>query len=70
LLGKHLLRIFGPKLSATDIAVGHKQLLEVQRGWRAMKQVIDGPSPQLTGQADFWHLTGRRAVPRRTAVSG
>ncbi len=28
-------------LSAEDIAVGYKQLLEVERGWRDMKQVID-----------------------------
>jgi hypothetical protein len=28
-------------MSAEDIAVGYKQLLEVERGWRDMKQVID-----------------------------
>ncbi|MGW4412800.1 IS1634 family transposase [Nonomuraea sp. NPDC004702] len=39
--GKYLLRCSDPKLSAEDIAVGYKQLLEVERGWRDMKQVID-----------------------------
>ena len=39
--GKYLLRTSDPKLSAADIAPGYKQLLEVERGWRAMKQVID-----------------------------
>jgi hypothetical protein len=29
------------KLSAEDIATGYKQLLQVERGWRDMKQVID-----------------------------
>jgi DDE family transposase len=39
--GKYLLRASDPKLSAAGIALGYKQLLEVERGWRAMKQVID-----------------------------
>jgi hypothetical protein len=39
--GKYLLRCSDPHLSAADIAVGYKQLLEVERGWRDMKQVID-----------------------------
>jgi Transposase DDE domain len=39
--GKYLLRTADPKLSAEDIALGYKQLLEVKRGWRDMKQVID-----------------------------
>jgi Transposase DDE domain len=39
--GKYLLRASDPKLSAADIAQGYKQLLEVERGWRNMKQVID-----------------------------
>ena len=39
--GKYLLRTADPKLSAEDIAIGYKQLLEVERGWRDMKQVID-----------------------------
>jgi transposase len=30
-----------PKLPAEDIALGYKQLLEVERSWRDMKQVID-----------------------------
>jgi hypothetical protein len=30
--GKYLLRCSDPKLSAEDIAVGYKQLLEVERG--------------------------------------
>jgi hypothetical protein len=39
--GKYLLRTSDPKLPAADIAAGYKQLLEVERGWRDMKQVID-----------------------------
>ncbi|MEV0928898.1 IS1634 family transposase [Streptomyces spongiicola] len=39
--GKYLLRCSDPKLSAEDIALGYKALLEVERGWRDMKQVID-----------------------------
>jgi transposase len=39
--GKYLLRTADPKISAEDIALGYKQLLEVERGWRDMKQVID-----------------------------
>jgi Transposase DDE domain len=39
--GKYLLRTSDPKLSAEDIALGCKQLLEVERGWRDLKQVID-----------------------------
>jgi Transposase DDE domain len=39
--GKYLLRTADPKLSAEDIATGYKQLLQVERGWRDMKQVID-----------------------------
>jgi len=39
--GKFLLRCSDPKLTAEDIALGYKQLLEVERGWRDMKQIID-----------------------------
>jgi transposase len=39
--GKYLLRCSDPSLSAEDIARGYKQLLEVERGWRDMKQIID-----------------------------
>ncbi|MGW3985326.1 IS1634 family transposase [Streptomyces mirabilis] len=39
--GKYLLRSSDPKLSAEDIALGYKQLLEVERGWRDMKQILD-----------------------------
>ncbi|MBF8184943.1 IS1634 family transposase [Nonomuraea sp. K274] len=39
--GKYLLRCGDPHLSAEDIALGYKQLLEVERGWRDMKQIID-----------------------------
>lgn len=35
--GKYLLRSSDPALSAEDIALGYKQLLEVERGWRDMK---------------------------------
>ena len=39
--GKYLLRSSDPHLSAEDIALGYKQLLEVERGWRDMKQILD-----------------------------
>jgi hypothetical protein len=39
--GKYLLRSSDPKLTAEDIAVGYKQLLDIERGWRDMKQVLD-----------------------------
>src|SRR6266487_404970 len=39
--GKYLLRSSDPHLSAEDIALGYKQLLEVERGWRDMTQIID-----------------------------
>ncbi len=39
--GKYLLRSSDPHLSAEEIALGYKQLLQVERGWRDMKQVID-----------------------------
>lgn len=39
--GKYLLRCPDPHLAAEDIAPGYKQLLEAERGWRDMKQVID-----------------------------
>jgi hypothetical protein len=39
--GKYLLRCSDPHLPAEDIALGYKQLLEVERGWRDMKQIID-----------------------------
>jgi Transposase DDE domain len=39
--GKYLLRTSDPTLSTEDIALGYKQLLEVERGWRTIKQVVD-----------------------------
>jgi hypothetical protein len=39
--GKYLLRTSDPHLTTEDIALGYKQLLEVERGWRDMKQVLD-----------------------------
>jgi hypothetical protein len=39
--GKYLLRCSDPTLSPEDIALGYKQLLEVERGWRDMKQIVD-----------------------------
>ncbi len=39
--GKYLLRTNEPHLSAEDIALGYKQLLEVERGWRDMKSILD-----------------------------
>jgi DDE family transposase len=39
--GKYLLRTSDPAMSAEDIALGYRQLLDVERGWRDLKQVID-----------------------------
>jgi hypothetical protein len=39
--GKYLLSSSDPKMTAEDIALGYKQLLEVERGWRDMKSVLD-----------------------------
>jgi hypothetical protein len=39
--GKYLLRTSDPKMTAEDIALGYRQLLQVERGWRDLKQVID-----------------------------
>ena len=39
--GKYLLRCADPQMPAEDIALGYKQLLQVERGWRDMKSVLD-----------------------------
>jgi Transposase DDE domain len=39
--GKYLLRCSDPHMTTEDIALGYRQLLEVERGWRDLKQVID-----------------------------
>jgi hypothetical protein len=39
--GKYLLRSSDPSLSAEDIALGYKQLLQVERGWREMKTTLE-----------------------------
>jgi transposase len=39
--GKFLLRTSDPTLTPEDIALGYKQLLEVERGWRDMKSTLD-----------------------------
>ena len=39
--GKYLLRTSDPKMTSEDIALGYRQLLEVERGWKDLKQVID-----------------------------
>ena len=39
--GKYLLRSSDDTLSAEDIALGYKQLLEVERGWRDLKQHLE-----------------------------
>ena len=59
--GKYLLRTSGPRLSAADIAAGCKQLLEVERGWRDMKQV---PAPKARPQI---HALARITTAERRA---
>ena len=39
--GKYLLRCADPRLPVEDIALGYRQLLEVERGWRDMKSILD-----------------------------
>jgi hypothetical protein len=39
--GKYLLRSSDPSLSPEDIALGYKQLFEVERAWRDLKHVLD-----------------------------
>ena len=39
--GKYLLRSSDPDLSPEDIALGYKQLFEVERAWRDLKHVLD-----------------------------
>jgi len=39
--GKFLLRTSDPTLTAEDVALGYKQLLEIERGWRDMKTTLD-----------------------------
>jgi hypothetical protein len=39
--GKFLLRTADPTLTAEDVALGYKQLLEIERGWRDLKTTLD-----------------------------
>ncbi|MGH3040044.1 MAG: IS1634 family transposase [Gaiellaceae bacterium] len=39
--GKFLLRTSDPTLSAEDVALGYKQLLEVEQAWRDLKTTLD-----------------------------
>ncbi|HYX47756.1 MAG TPA: IS1634 family transposase [Sphingomicrobium sp.] len=39
--GKFLLRSSDPTLSVEDIALGYKQLLQIERGWRDMKTMLE-----------------------------
>jgi len=39
--GKYLLRCSDPHLSAEDIALGYKQLIQVERGWRTLKTHLE-----------------------------
>ena len=39
--GRYLLRTTDPHLSAEDIALGYRQLFEVERGWRTLKTTLD-----------------------------
>jgi len=39
--GKYLLRATDPSMSTQDIALGYKQLYEIERGWRSLKTSLD-----------------------------
>ncbi len=39
--GKYLLRCSDPNMSAADIALGYKQLIQVERGWRDLKTHLE-----------------------------
>jgi hypothetical protein len=62
--GKYLLRTSDPELSTEDIALGYKQLLEVERGWRDMKEggVAAAPGVSLP--------RGPHPRPRPTVLAG
>jgi transposase len=61
--GKYLLHCSDPDLSAEDIAVGYKQLLEVERGWRDMKQVLDLRPVYHRREDRIRRSTGQSACP-------
>jgi len=44
--GKYLLRASGPDMAAEDIAKAYTGLLEAERGWRAMNQLVGPPAGQ------------------------
>jgi hypothetical protein len=54
--GKYLLRTSDSALSAEDIVLRYRQLLDVERGWRNMRQVLDpltgDPRPDSVVRAD------------------
>lgn len=54
--GKYLLRTSDTAMSAADIALRYRQLLDVERGWRNMRQVLDplpgDPHPDGAVRAD------------------
>jgi hypothetical protein len=64
--GKYLLRTCDPQLS--DIALGYKQLLEVERGWRDMKQVLDLRPDYRLSLARGPHPRSRPALLARAAA--
>jgi hypothetical protein len=53
--GNYLLRTSDPHLSTEDIALGYKQLLEVERGGRDMKQVLGCSTLKL--DLDLAHIS-------------
>ncbi|MGY4967486.1 hypothetical protein [Streptomyces sp. 900105245] len=51
-------------MTTEDIALGYKQLLEVERGWRDMKQVIDlRPRNFLNSMARWRRCSSPMTVP-------
>jgi hypothetical protein len=55
--GQYLLRTSDPAMTAEDIALRYRQLLDVERGWRSMQQVVDPrPGYQLTEESSQAHV--------------
>src|SRR6476661_6198002 len=63
--GKYLLRCSDPHLSAADIAVGYQQLLEVERGWRDMKQILVAAAAGIIGRQPVLRPDGDQRLPAR-----
>ncbi|MEV4250753.1 transposase, partial [Streptosporangium canum] len=59
-----------PHLSPEDIAIGYKQLLEVERGWRDMKSILDRLHVgTFTGPAGLFRRRTELSKPQRDLLA-